>query len=104
MKQANERRDYFITKLMFQSIHGLAPNYLSDRIIMKEDIRNYQLRDANDVDVYLPRANKEFFKSSLMFLGGTLWNALPSTVKNSTSLNAFKRLYKSVILPHLDKD
>ena len=100
----HERRDYFITKLMFQSIHGLAPNYLSDRIIMKEDIRNYQLRDANDVDVYLPRANKEFFKSSLMFLGGTLWNALPSTVKNSTSLNAFKRLYKSVILPHLDKD
>ena len=49
----SERRDFFLTKLIFQSIHGLAPSYLSDRIIMKEDIHGYQPRDANVVDVYL---------------------------------------------------
>ena len=102
LPNVHERRDYFITKLLFQCIHGLAPNYISDRVIMKEDVRNYQLRDSNDVDVYLPRANKQFYKHSLMFLGGTLWNALPSPVKNSTSLNVFKRMYKSEILPHLN--
>ena len=36
---------------------------------MKEDIRGYQPRDANVVDVYLPRVKKEIYKKSLMFLG-----------------------------------
>ena len=97
----SERRDFFLSKLIFQSIHGLAPSYLSDRIIMKEDIRGYQPRDANVVDVYLPRVKKEIYKKSLMFLGGTLWNSLPPPVKNSTSLNIFKNMYKSMVLPFL---
>ena len=29
-----ERRDYFLTTLMFKAIHGIAPHYLSDRIDM----------------------------------------------------------------------
>ena len=68
---------------------------------MKEDIRGYQPRDANVVDVYLPRVKKEIYKKSLMFLGGTLWNSLPPPVKNSTSLNIFKNMYKSMVLPFL---
>ena len=96
-----ERRDFFIAKSIFQCIHGLAPAYLSDRIIMREDIHGYQLRDANAVDVYLPRVHNAIYNRSLMFLGGTLWNSLPTTVKNSTSLNNFKYLYKSIILPHV---
>ena len=32
---------------------------------MKEDIRGYQPRDANVVDVYLPRVKKEIYKHSV---------------------------------------
>ena len=33
-----ERRDYFLTILMFKAIHGMAPMYLSDRIVMNFDV------------------------------------------------------------------
>ena len=99
----SERRDYFICKLIFQCIHGLAPSYLSDRIIMSEDMRRFAGRDAYAVNVYLPRVKKVPFKQSLMFLGGTLWNSLPTTIKNSVSLSQFERRYKSTILPHICK-
>ena len=36
-----ERRDYFLASLMFKSIHGLAPFYLSNQITMNFDISGY---------------------------------------------------------------
>ena len=44
--------------------------------------------------VYLPRANKEMYKQSFLYKGGVLWNALPEDVKNSESLEIFKRNYR----------
>ena len=37
----HERRDYFLTILMFKAIHGIAPRYLSDRIVMNFDVNGY---------------------------------------------------------------
>ena len=36
-----DRRDYFLTILMFKSIHGIAPTYLSDRVVMNFDVDGY---------------------------------------------------------------
>ena len=38
LQSIQERRDYFLTKLTFESIHGLLPNYLCDRITMRFDL------------------------------------------------------------------
>ena len=89
-----ERRDYFLSTLMFKAIHGIAPNYLSDRIDMHFDIHGYNTREAGSMNVYLPTVHKEMYKNSFLYLGGKLWNDLPDFVKNSTNIDTFKRNYR----------
>ena len=90
-----ERRDYFLTTLMFKAIHGIVPHYLSDRIDMHFDIHGYDTREAGSKNVYLPTLHKEIYRNSFFsYSGGKLWNGLPDFVKNSTSIETFQRNYR----------
>ena len=62
---------------------------------MNFDINGYDTRGANNMNVYLPRVNKEVYKQSFMYKGGIIWNALPDNVKNSENLEMFKYNYKA---------
>ena len=78
---------------MFKAIHGIAPNYLSDRIDMHFDIHGYDTRKAGSMNAYLPTVHKEIYKNCFfLYLGGKLWNDLPDFVKDSTNVDAFKRI------------
>ena len=88
-----ERRDYFLTILMFKAIHGIAPTYLSDRIVMNFDVNGYDTR-GSDMDLYLPTLHKESYRNSFMYMGGKLWNELPEFVQNSRNIESFKRNYR----------
>ena len=44
-----KRRDDFLTALLFKSIHGIAPHYISDRIAMRFDIHGYGTREASQL-------------------------------------------------------
>ena len=94
LENIEERRDYFLTKLTYESIHGLSPLYLSGRIIMRVDIHGYSTRSASNMDVHLPEVNLEIYKHSLLYHGGKLWNNLPLSLKDAVSVDAFKKLYK----------
>ena len=89
-----ERRDYFLTTLMFKAFHGIAPHYLSDRIDMHFDINGYNTREAGSMNVYRPAVHKEIYRNSFLHSGGKLWNELPDFVKNSTNIETFKRNYR----------
>ena len=89
-----ERRDYFLTTLMFKAIHGIGPHYLSDRIDMHFDIHGYNTREAGSMNVYLPAVHKEIYRNSFLYLGGKLWNELSDFVKNFTNIETFKRNYR----------
>ena len=90
-----ERRDLFIARLTFKAIHGIAPDYLSDRTVINVDINGYDTRGANNMNVYLPRVNTEIYKKSFLYKGGIIWNVLPDNVKNSENLEMFKYNYKA---------
>ena len=93
-----DRRDYFLTILMFKAIHGIAPTYLSDRIVMNFDVNGYDTR-GSDMDLYLPTLRKEVSRNSFMYMGGKLWNDLPEFIQNSTNIESFKhnyRMYKRI--------
>ena len=64
-----ERRDYFLTTLMFKAIHGIAPHYRSDCIDMHFDIHGYNTREAGSMNVYLPAVNKEMYRNSFFIFG-----------------------------------
>ena len=94
LQTIRERRDYFLCVLMFKCIHGLAPHYLSNDGTMHVDIHGYDTRSAENMDLYIPRCTKEIYKRSFSYKGSSLWNKLPTWVKESTSLNDFKHNYR----------
>ena len=73
---------------MFKSIHGIAPTYLSDRVVMNFDVNGYDTR-TSDMELYLPTLRKEAYRNSFMYMGGKLWNDLPEFVQNSANIESF---------------
>ena len=66
-----ERGDYFLTMLMFKSIHGIAPAYLCNQIVMNFDIKGYDTRGTDGMNVYLPTLKKDIYKNSFLYKGGS---------------------------------
>ena len=95
LQNITEKRNYFLCNLMFKSIHGLAPTYLSDSIIMNADINEYNTRGAQNRNVYQPRPRIEKYKNCFLYKAGELWSALPPSVKESPDLDTFKQCYKA---------
>ena len=79
--------------MVYRSLHGLAPNYLSSKFERREVA--YNLRDSeNKLNVPLPRTNH--YKNSFSYSGAILWNSLPCNLRETESLGQFKRLLKEL--------
>ena len=52
------RRDYFLAMLMFKPIHGIAPAYLCNQIVVNFDINGHDTRGTDGMNVYLPTLMK----------------------------------------------
>ena len=86
------RRKKLKAEMVYKSLNGLTPNYLSSKFIQRSDvITSYNLRDSeNKLAIPLPRTN--YYKNSLGYSGAVLWNSLPPAARQATSLNNFRRL------------
>ena len=93
LQTISERRDYFLCILMFKCIHGLAPHYLCNDVIMCVDINGYDIRSADNMDLYLPRCSREIYQKSFLYKGSSLRNQLLSCWMESISIIDFKRNY-----------
>ena len=79
------------TTMVYRSLHGLAPNYLSSKFERREIA--YDLRDSeNKLNVPLPRT--DYYKNSFSYSGAIFWNSLPCNLREAESLGQFKRLLK----------
>ena len=86
-----QRRDFFLTKLMYQSTLSLTPNYLSDPVILHSHINPHSHRRPKNV--YLPKIKNEQYRNSFAVRAGGLFNQLPSHIKLCTSIESFKKAY-----------
>jgi len=77
--------------MVYRSLHGLAPNYLSSKFERREIA--YDLRDSeNKLNVPLPRT--DYYKNSFSYSDAILWNSLTCNLREAESLGQFKRLLK----------
>ena len=80
--------------MVYKSLHGLAPSYLTSKFERREIA--YNLRDSEyKLNVPLPRTN--YYKNSFTYSGAILWNSLPCNLREAESLGQFKRLLKGVL-------
>ena len=75
----------------------MAPPYLSSLFEFYDKRRFYQTRAVTNNDLIVPRAYLSIYKSSVAFNGPTLWNSLPSHIKEADSLYNFKNSYKTYL-------
>ena len=88
--------------LLFKIFHNLAPNYLQC-LFSHTTNNNYQLRAIADHGLAIPRHNTEFCKRSLQYSGVSMWNELPISIRNSSSLHTFKAsLHKYIVDKRID--
>ena len=84
-----QRRDYFMSVLMFKSIHGLVPDYLTNVITMQIEVTNRETRSCNVNNV--TSVNLEFNKNCFSYIGATNWNSLPESLKQCSCLDISKK-------------
>jgi hypothetical protein len=97
MKSFEHRLKYHKSLLMFKAVHGLVPDFLSNYIIFNYEITQRNLRSFDNMTLYKPKPNCEKFKKSLMYSGPDVWNSLPLCLKEQTTVNMFKKMYKRIL-------
>ena len=88
-KKLNSQRQMHRAIMVYKSLNGLAPQYLRDKFVDRNNISNYYLRDAvNKLAIPLPHTN--FMKNSFSYSGAVLWNNLPAEMRQADSLRTFR--------------
>ena len=67
---------------------------LCNEIEMYFDRHGLNTRNANSLNVVLPKPNIEMFKQTFRYSGPKEWNSLHSDLQISQTLSSFKRLFK----------
>ena len=83
------RFEYNKAIMMFRILNGLSPLTLASRF------KKTSSRYSNNL--YMPKPRLDLFKTSLLYSGSTLWNALPQSIKGIKNINSFKKAYKQTL-------
>ena len=76
--------------MMYKSLHGMPPEYLSSRFVFRNDITSYRFRNTEN-KLALPKPRTNYLKNNFSYSGARLWNSLSSDLRAATSLHVFKR-------------
>ena len=90
-----QRIEYKILLMVFKCLNKLAPDYLSELINKKENLR--PLRSSSDIVLTIPKVKTSVTYGDRAFsvAAPKLWNNLPSSIKQSSTIDKFKSSLKT---------
>ena len=89
----SKRFKFKILLLVFKALHDKGPVYLKDLLIPKPCPRVLRISSENLLDV--PRTRVKYGDRAFSVLGPTLWNDLPTDIRESISIKSFKSALKT---------
>ena len=81
--------------MTYKSIHNNAPQHLRSLITPYTPSRN--LRSINKDLLVEPKIKKSYGSRSFKYAASTIWNDLPDDIKESDTVDKFKKLLKSFL-------
>ena len=93
-----ERRDFLLSVLMYKCHQGTAPANLVDKLNLHSDITERVSRHADENTYHIPRTRIKKTVESFKIQGPTVWNRIPSNIRDAPTLDTFKKNYKKEIL------
>ena len=89
---------YKILLLVYKAINGLSQSYISS--LHSFCSSSYSLRSYSNKFLQVPRSKlKSYGDRRFSIAGPKLWNSIPASLRNTDSLNSFKKHLKTFILP-----
>ena len=89
-----QRIEYKILLLTYKCLHGLAPQYLRD--LLEVYVPTRSLRSETGLQLAVPRTRLATFGDRAYYkVAPQLWNALPINIKESKSVDIFKKSLKT---------
>ena len=77
-------------KTMYKVANGLIPRYIIDLFQSRADrLPNTSLRSVSNQNFTNPKPKCSLNKESLSYSGPVIWNAIPTEIKKSPTINAF---------------
>ena len=93
----SKRIMYKVALIVYKSIHGLTPQYISCLFSPVQQSR-YSLRSRTDPHLLkIPNIKLKKGEQNISFYGPTLWNSLPLDVRSCPSVESFKRNLKTYL-------
>ena len=87
--------DYYTFRkliLVFKILHNLTLDYRNVyKYVHQVSIGSMRFSTSNPL--YVPRARTQYFKRSFNVSAAILWNELPESLRNRTTLKSFKSAY-----------
>ena len=91
-----KRITYKILLIPYKALHGLAPTYLSELLTVYKPPR-CSCSEISNLLVVPKYISKLYGEIAFAVAASTLWNKLPSAIKNSQSVAAFKTSLKTFL-------
>ncbi len=80
--------------MMCKSLNGLAPVYVSEMFKYVHESHSRDTRTSARSDLSLSSGkHKDIYINSFAYSGAKIWNAIPTNIRNSVSLESFKGPY-----------
>ena len=87
---------YKILLLVYKAINGLSPSYISNLLSFCSS--SYSLRSCSNKLLQVPRSKlKSYGDRRFSIAGPKLWNSIPTSLRNTDSLNSFKKHLKTYL-------
>ena len=83
------QRDKQKLTVVFKALHGLTPEYLTEKFKRRNESLEYNLRGSSS-NIFLPRPRTNYGKKCIRYSGAKLWNSLPEDLRLTSRLDLFK--------------
>ena len=89
--------------VMFKTNRKMTPQSVNNMFNNISDIHHYQTRGSLQDNYFRIPINKQITKTAISYSGPKLWNDIPGSIKDSPSLETFKKRFRELLLSQ-DKD
>ena len=90
-----QRIQFKTALLVYKSLHGLTPQYGSDMLTWYSPVRT--LRSSNENLLTVKKSRTSYGDRAFSVAAPKLWNSLPTSIKQSTSLCSFRKQLKTYL-------
>ena len=88
---------------MFKINREMTPQSVKNMFNNISNIHHYQTRGSLQDNYFRIPINKQITKIAISYSGPKLWNDIPGSIKDSPSLETFKKRFRKLLLSQ-DKD